>query len=146
MPHRAGSSSVNTVTKASGAVSRTVAQRKADALTARRAARFEQRERELHGLVADYHHAADQAAKVRSDAQTRATRILADAEAKAADLRERADKDAAEFEQAAHAAVRAMLDFGESPQSLVELTGLPAAQIRRLQPSPTRPPRTQAGS
>jgi len=75
---------------------------------ARRAARFEQRERELHGLVADYHFFADQAAKIRSDAQARAARILADAEAKAADMRERADKDATEFEQSAHATVRAV--------------------------------------
>jgi hypothetical protein len=89
-----------------GAASRSAAQRKADALVARRAARFAQRERDLRDVIADYHHAADQAAKVRSAAAARAARILADAEARAADVRERGEKDAAGFEQTAHAAVR----------------------------------------
>lgn len=133
---RAAGPSVTGVTRSSGTVSRAAAQRKADALVARRAARFEQRERELRGLLADYHFATDQAATVRSTAQSRAARILADAEAKAAQVRERAEKDAAGFEQDAHAAVRAMLEFGEPYQSVAELTGLSAAHVRRLQRGP----------
>jgi hypothetical protein len=116
--------------------SRAAAERTADALLSRRAEHFEQRERELRGLVADFHHAAQQAAKVRSDLEARARRVLADAEAKAGALRERAENEAAEFDAKAHAAVRAMLDFGESRQAVAELTGLSAAKVRQLQRDP----------
>lgn len=138
LPGEVGNLSVETMTGASGAASRTAAQRKADALVARRAARFAQRERGLRDLIADYHHAADQAAKVRSAAEARAARILADAEARAADVRDRAEKDAAGFEQTAHAAVRAMVEFGESRDAIAELTGLSAAQVRQLHRAPNQ--------
>jgi len=113
---------------------------------ARRAEQFAHRERELHSLIAEYHHATDQATKIRSDAQSQAARILADAEAKAADVRERADKDAAGFEQSAHAAVRAMLEFGETRQAVAELTGISAAQVRQLQHGLGQPPGVQPRS
>jgi hypothetical protein len=120
------------VTRAPGIASRAAAERRADALLSQRAERFEQRERELRGLITNYHHATEQAAKLRADADARAARILANAEAKAAALRERANKDAAGREQAAATAVRAMLELGESFGTVQELTGLPGARVRQL--------------
>lgn len=116
-------------------MSRAAAEREADVLLSRRAERFEQRERELRGLIADFHQATDRAARIRSGA-----------EAKASALRERAQKEASEFDAAAHAAVRAMVEFGESKQSIEELTGLPAAEVRRLAKRGSAPPETWSGA
>ena len=128
------------MTRTSHAASRADAARTADDLLARRAAQFREREKELHRLVTDYHHAAAQARKIHTDAQTHATKITTDAEARIAVLRERADKNASVFEDAAHAAVRAIVQFGETRPMVASLTRLTATQIRvieRAAPSAT---------
>lgn len=121
------------MTRASGAASRAAAARTADDLLAQRAARFREREQELRRLLTDYHHATAQAQKIHHDAQARATKITADAQMRITALRERADKQASVFEDAAHAAVRAILQFGEPRTTVASLAGLTAAQVRAIE-------------
>lgn len=140
LPGSADRLTVGIMTKASGAASRTAAARTADDLFAQRAAQFHEREKELHRLVTDYHHAAAQARKIHEDAQARAAKIAADAETRIAALREHADREASAFQDAAHIAVRAILQFGESSRTAASLTTLTATQVRaieRAEPSTT---------
>lgn len=126
------------MTKPSGTASRAAASRAADDLLAQRAARFHEREKELRRLVTDYHHATAQADKIQADAQARATKITADAQARIAALHERADKEASVFEEAARAAVRAIVQLGEPRAAVASLTRLSAAQVRAIeQAAPT---------
>jgi hypothetical protein len=99
---------VEIMTRPSGAASRAAAARAADGLLAQRAAHLREREKELHHLVTDYHHAAAQANKIPAQAQARAAKIAADAQTRIAALRERADKEASVFQDAANTAVRAV--------------------------------------
>jgi hypothetical protein len=120
------------MTKASGAASRAAAQRTADELLARRAAQLREREQELRRLVTDYHHATAQAAKIHENANTHAAKITADAQARTAAVHERADKEASTFEDEARTALRAILDLGETRESVADLTGLSTAQVRAV--------------
>jgi hypothetical protein len=121
------------MTRASDTASRAAAARTADDLLAQRAARFHEREQELRRLLTDYHHATTQATKIHHDAQARAAKITADAQTRIATLRERADKEASVFQDAAHAAVRALLQFGEPRATVASLTQLTAAQVRAIE-------------
>lgn len=121
------------MTKASGAASRTAAARTTDDLLAQRAARFREREQELRRLLTDYHHATAQADKIHHDAQERAAKITADAQARIATLREGADKAASVFQNAAHTALRAILQLGEPRSTVASLTQLTIAQVRAIE-------------
>jgi hypothetical protein len=100
---------------------------------AERADEFALRERELGEVVTAFHVAVERGQKARADAETKAAKLLADVEAKIAALRETADKDAAGFDEQAAAAVRRMLDLGESRQAVARLTDWPASQVREIQ-------------
>jgi cell division septum initiation protein DivIVA len=119
-------------TKTQTPPSRSAARRAAE-VVARRAEEFAQREKQLLAIVTDFHAATERAEKVRAGAETKAARILGDAEAKAQALREKANADAAGAEEQAEAAVRRMLEFGESRESITALTSWPAARIREIQ-------------
>lgn len=135
------------MTRTSRASSRAAAARTADDLLARRAAQFREREQELHRLVTDYHDAATQARKVHADAQTHAVKITTEAEKRSATLRERADKEASVFEDAAHTAVRAILQSGESRSAVASLTHLTVAQVRAIERTqPRAAPHKRAAS
>ena len=132
-PSRATARSVEgVVTNKQTPPSRSAARRAAEAV-ARRAEEFAQREKQLLAIVTDFHTATEHAEKVRADAETKAARILGDAEAKAQALREKANADAAGADEKAEAAVRRMLEFGESRESVTALTSWPAARIREIQ-------------
>lgn len=103
---------------------------------ARRADEFARREKELLAIVTDFHVATEHAEKVRADAEEKAARLLKDAGAKADALREKANAEAAGAEEKAVAAVRRMVEFGESRESITALTSWPAARIREIQRSP----------
>ena len=133
---------VEIMTRPSGAASRAAAVRTADDLMAHRAAQLREHERELHRLVTDYHHAAAQAAMIRADAEARAAKITADAQARIAALNEHAQTQAAAFEDAARAAVHAILQSGEPRESVARLTGLSRAQVRAAQRTTDPTPRT----
>lgn len=100
---------------------------------AERAEEIARRESELREVVTEFHAAIERAEKVRADAGAKAARLLADAEGKAAALRAQADKDAADHDGQAAAAVRRMLDLGESREAVVALTEWPSARIREIQ-------------
>jgi hypothetical protein len=121
------------MTRPSGAASRTAAARTSDDLLAQRAAQFHQREQELRHLLIDYHHAIAQAQKIHQDAQARAAKITTAAQARITALHERADKQASIFEEAAHTAVRAILQFGEPRTAVASLTGLTTTQVRAVE-------------
>lgn len=100
---------------------------------AERADEFARRENELREVVTGFHAALERGEKVRAAAEAKAARLLADAEARAAALRAQADKDAAGHDQQAAAAVRRMLELGESREAVVALTDWPAVRIREIQ-------------
>lgn len=133
LPTRPLNPNVEIMTRTSHAASRTAAARTADDLLAQRAAQFREREKELHRLVTDYHHAAAQARKIHAEAQARAAKIAADTQTRIAALRERADKEASVFQDTANTAVRAILQFGEPRAAAASLTGLSAAQVRAIE-------------
>lgn len=108
-------------TNAAGGVSRTAARRAADAV-ARRAEEFARREKRLLEIVTEFHTAAERAERVRSDAAAKAERLV-----------EEAEKKAAVFDERAAGAVGRMLEFGESRDSVAELTGWTPVQVRDAQ-------------
>lgn len=120
-------------TKTAGGTGRSAAARKAAEAVARRAAEFQKREKELLALATEFHVAVDKAEKVRADSEAKAARLVQDADAKAAVLREKAGADAAGFDEQALAAVRRMIEFGESRDAIMQITGWPAARIREAQ-------------
>jgi DNA-binding ferritin-like protein len=120
------------MTRPSGAASRAAAAHIADDVLAQRAARFHEREQQLRDLLTDYHYATAQAQKIHQDAQSRAAKVTADAQARIAALHEHADKQASEFQDAAHTAVRALLQLGEPRATVASLT---TAQVRAIEHS-----------
>lgn len=126
-------STVEIMTRPSGPASRAAAARTADDLLAQRAARFHEREQQVRRLLTDYQHATAQAQKIHHDAQARAARITADAQARIAALHEHADKQASGFEDAAHSAVRALLQLGEPRATVASLTQLTTTQVRAIE-------------
>lgn len=127
------------MTKATGHSS---ALRKADEVIARRAAQIRQRENTLRDALAEYFRARDSADGVRADAEKAAARLRRDADDRIVQVRERAERQAAGFEQQAQAAVRRMLDLGESRQAIAQAAGLTPAQVRAAQR--VAPPLTDA--
>lgn len=121
------------MTRPSGAASRAAAARTADDLLAQRAARFHEREQQVRRLLTDYHHATAQAQKIHHDAQARAAKITADTQARIAALHQHADKQASTFQDAAHSAVRALLQLGEPRATVASLTHLTTAQVRAIE-------------
>jgi hypothetical protein len=134
-------------TKAASAPSRNAARRAADAI-AKRAEEFAAREKALERLVTAFHTASEKAGKVRSGAQGKAAKLLSDAEQKAAALRKKAEEVAAGFDAQAEAAVREILDAGETPESTAQLTGWTAARVRQAQRTkePTAAKRSATGT
>jgi DNA-binding ferritin-like protein len=119
--------------RSSVAASRAAAAHIADELLAQRAARFHERKQQLRRLLTDYHHATAQAQKIHQDAQSRAAKITADAQARIAALHEHTDKQASQFQDAAHTAVRALLQLGEPRATVAGLTHLTTAQIGAIE-------------
>jgi F0F1-type ATP synthase membrane subunit b/b' len=117
------------MTKATGG---STALRKADAVIARRAAEIRQHENTLRDVIAQYFRAQDQADAVRADTEATIARLRRDADVRIAQARERGDREAAGFEQQAHAAVRRMLELGESRHAIEQATGLRPAIDGRL--------------
>jgi hypothetical protein len=99
---------------------------------AERAEEIARRESELRDVVTGFHAAVERGEKVRADAEVKAAKLLADAEVRAAALRSQADKDVADHEKHAAAAVRRMLDLGESREAVAALTDWPASRIREI--------------
>lgn len=102
-------------------------------MIARRAAQIRQRENTLRDALTDYFHARDSADGVRADAEKATARLRGDADTRIAQVQERAEQQAAGFEQQAHAAVRRMLELGESRQAIAQAAGLTVAQVRDAQ-------------
>lgn len=121
------------MTRSSGAASRAAAARTADGLLAQRATRLRERERGLHRLVTEYHHAAAQARNIHEDAQAHAAKITTDAQTRIVALHERAEKEASAFQDAADTAVRALIQLGEPRAAVASLTQLTAAQVRAIE-------------
>jgi cell division septum initiation protein DivIVA len=119
-------------TKTQSPASRNAARRAAEAV-AQRADEFARREKQLLAMVTNFHAATEHAEKIRADAEAKAARLLKDAEAKAQALRDKANADAASADEEAAEAVRRMLEFGESRESITTLTSWPAARIREIQ-------------
>ena len=118
------------MTRAAG---RSAALRKADEVIARRAAQIRQRENTLRDALTEYFYARNSADGVHADAEKAATRVRRDAEDRIAQVQERAERQAAGFEQQAQAAVRRMLELGESRQAIAQAAGLTLAQVRDAQ-------------
>jgi hypothetical protein len=142
-----------------GSRSKTQAAAKAQAAVARRAAAFQQRERELRALIEEFHDAVERADTVKAGAEAKAKRVLKDAETKAAALRTKAMADAAGLEEQAREVVRRMLDFGETRDQVSDITGWTSTQVRdaarpatrvpgedRAAPAPEAPARARAQS
>ncbi len=104
-------------------------------MIARRAAQIRERENALRDALTEYFYARDSADGVRADAEKAAARLRRDAEDRIAQVHQRAEGQAAGFEQQAQAAVRRMLELGESRQAVAvaQAAGLTLAQVRDAQ-------------
>lgn len=107
-----------------------MALRKADAVLAQRAAAIREHEDALRDVLAGYFRARDGADTVRAKAEAAAQRVRRDAEARITLVRERAERDAAGFEEQARAAVRRMLELGESVRAIAVAIGVPVVRVR----------------
>jgi hypothetical protein len=110
-----------------------VALRRADAVIARRAVEIREHEDVLRDLLAEYFRARESADAARADGEAAVARLRRDVEARIARVQEQAGREADGFEQEANAAVRRMLELGESRHAVADATGMSLAQVREAQ-------------
>lgn len=122
---------------------RAAAVRTAQAVAARRIQQLKDQEERLSGVLADYFEAKAHGEKIRNEAQERAARLTQAAEQRAEKLKhdaqvasekvtEQAERDAADYDAQVAAAVRQLLELGETKASIAEMTGLSQAVVRAM--------------
>jgi len=117
--------------------------RAAQAVAARRIQQLKDHGQHLGEVLADYFEAKNHGEKIRTEAKDRAAHLLEAAELKAEKLKydaqaagkrvtDQAEKDAADYDAQVGAAVRRLLDLGETKTSISEMTGLSQAVVRAM--------------
>lgn len=100
-------------------VSRASAVRAAQEAKARRDAERLERERKVDAALADFYESRMQAEVIRETSRVKVAKILREAE-----------QAALEPLKAAHAAVMALKELGETREQIAELTGLSVSEVR----------------
>lgn len=117
----------------------TSAQRQADQAIAARITRFEQRQKQLRGPVADYFRALAAIDKARTETERKAARLRSEAEKKIAKLGEQTEHTIATHQHAADQAIAELAKLGEGPREIAELLEVTTAHVRAVLAAQTPP-------
>ena len=102
---------------------------------AERADAFTRHDKELREVVTAFHASVERGVNAVADAEAKAAKMVKDAEARAVALRAEGVRDAAGHDDQAAAAVRRMLELGESREAVMALTDWSAERVRESQRS-----------